>query len=901
MSLTAGSRLGPYEIVAPIGVGGMGEVYKAKDTRLDRTVAIKVISSLVAAAPELRERFEREARAVSQLNHPHICTLHDVGQEQGNEYLVLEFLDGESLAERLEKGALPLDQATRIAIQICDALDKAHRAGIIHRDLKPGNVFLVRGATASAPPTAKLLDFGLAKSTPLASGGAPAVNLTSPPTVTTPLTTRGTILGTFQYMAPEQLEGEEADARTDIWAFGCVLYEMLTGKKAFAGRTHASLISSIMSAQPSPIAEVVPQAPPVLDHVVKTCLAKDPAERFQTAHDLLLQLRWIAGGSGTGQPAPSAAARSTRGGVPAFLVAGGLTAVAIASAAATWFLTRPSPPAPLTAVRASLDVPSNSGYGLFATNNMALSPDGRYLAYVAFGEQTSWFMVRKLEEFGPGTQFTGITDGVMPFFSPDGAWVGFAAGGKLQKIPVGGGAAVRICDLIAPMGAVWAPDDTIVFSDPQKGVLMRVASSGGQPTPVTTLEKGEVAHRWPDLLPDGSVLFAANLAGTNWSDSRIVVQPVGRGARRTLPEAGTSPRYLTSGHIAFVRAGSLYVAPFDAKSLTLTGPARQVADSIAGNESDGRAHYTVARNGTLVYAVAPLATAVRTLVWVSRDGKVTPSGFEPRAYDHPRLSPDGRRIALTIRGQNPDVWVADLERKTLTRFTFDPGEDESGVWTPDGQRLTYASSRGTNGRVTFWKAADGSGTEEQLFQSSSHHHLAGWTPDRRTLVSEETDGTFGLYTGTMGEKTVKPFLQTQFTEVGAQLSPNGQWIAYSSNESGATQVFVQAFPGPGSRQQISVDGGTEPKWARSGSELFYRIGDRMMAVPIEYTPALRVGAARVLFTGEFARVGWGQANYDVSADGSRFLMIQGEQQDMPTALRLVVNWFDDVRRVAPRK
>lgn len=348
-----------------------------------------------------------------------------------------------------------------------------------------------------------------------------------------------------------------------------------------------------------------------------------------------------------------------------------------------------------------------------------------------------------------------------------------------------------------------------------------------------------------------------------------------------------------------VRAGSLYVAPFDARTRTTTGPAQQFADSIAGNESDGRAQYTVA-SGTLVYAVAPVATAARTLVWVSRAGKVEPAGFEQRAYDHPSISPDGRRIALTIRGPNPDVWIADVERKTLTRFTFDPGEDESGVWTPDSQRVTYASSRGTSGRLTFWKAADGSGTEEEIFRSSSHHHLAGWTPDGRTLVSEEVDGTFGLYRGTIGEKAVKPFLQTQFTESAAQLSTNGQWIAYSSNESGATQVFVQSFPGPGGRQQISVDGGTEPKWARNGRELFYRIGDRMMAVPIDYTPTLRPGTARMLFKGEFARLGWGQANYDVSADG-RFLMIQGEQQDLPSHLRLVVNWFDEVRRIAPRK
>ena len=898
MTLSTGARLGPYEILSAIGAGGMGEIYKAKDTRLDRVVAVKVISSLVAGAPELRERFEREARAVSQLNHPHICTLHDVGHEQGTAYLVLEFLDGESLADRLQQGPLRLDQATRIAIQICDALDKAHRAGIIHRDLKPGNVFLVRGATASAPPTAKLLDFGLAKSAPVAPGSSVGINLTSPPTATTPLTAHGTILGTFQYMAPEQLEGEEADARTDIWAFGCVLYEMLTGKAAFSGRTHASLISSIMSAQPSPVAELVPQAPPLIDHVIRTCTAKDPAERFQTAHDLLLQLRWIAGGSGASQPELAPAVRSARGGLPVAVFAGGIAAAAIAGAAATYFLTRPAASHPLSAVRATIDLPPATGYALFATNNLSLSPDGKRVVYLAYGQQASTFMRRDLEQFGPGVPMPGTADAIMPFFSRDGAWLGFVASGKLQKIPAGGGAATHICDMLAPYGAAWAPDDTIVFADAAKGILMRVPSSGGEPKPISSLEKGERAHRWPDVLPDGSVLYAAN-SGTNWSDSRIVVQPADGGARRTVLEAASTPRYLASGHLAIVRAGTLYLAPFDVRTLTATGPPRQVADSVAFNESDGRAHYAVAGNGTLVYAVAPDVAIDRTLVWVSRDGKIEPVGLEQRAYDHPRISPDGRQLAVTIRGQNPDVWVADLERKTLTRFTFEPGEDESGVWTPDGRRITYAASRGSTGRMTFWKAADSSGVEEQLFVSPSHHHLGGWTPDGRTLISEETDGTFGLYTGTVGEKQTKPYLQTPFNEVAAQLSPNGEWIAYSSNESGATQVFVQAFPGPGSRQQISVGGGTEPKWARSGRELFYRAGDRVMAVPIEFTPTLSPGAARMLFKGDFTRVGWGQANYDISPDGSRFLMIQGVEQDLPTQLRLVLNWFDGLRGSAP--
>jgi eukaryotic-like serine/threonine-protein kinase len=899
MPLTSGSRLGPYEIVSPIGAGGMGEVYKAKDTRLDRTVALKVISPLVAGAPELRERFEREARAVSQLNHPHICTLHDVGMEQGTEYLVLEYLDGESLAGRLSRGALPLEQATTVAIQICDALDKAHRAGIVHRDLKPGNVFLVRGATASAPPVAKLLDFGLAKS---ASGGVAAtsggLNLTSAPTVSTPLTAQGTILGTFQYMAPEQLEGDEADARTDIWAFGCVLYEMLTGKEAFAGRTHAGLISSIMSAQPTPVAEAVPQAPPVLDHVVRTCLAKDPAERFQTAHDLLLQLRWIAVGSAVGQPAVAVSTR--RRARPRIALAAALAGVAAASALATWLLTRPAPRAPLPATRALVDLPPKMGVGVFGTSNLALSPDGSRLVFVGASEGGVNLYVRDLERFEPASVLSGTADAIMPFFSADGASLGFFAGGKLKRMSLAGGAPSVICDMAAPMGAVWAPDDTIVFSDLGKAVLMRVPAAGGVPTAVTALENGETAHRWPTVLPDGSIVFSANRSA-NWSDSQLVVQPAGGGARRTILEGGTSPRYVHSGHLTFVRNGELLVVAFDARALRIVGQPRQIGQSISMNEFDGRAQVAIAASGTIAYVVSPPGSVARSLVWVSRDGTTQPLPVEPRAYEHPRISPDGRRVALAVREDNTDVWVIDVDRKTLSRFTFDPGEDESPVWTPDGKRLTYAGSRTGKPRVTFWKAADSSGVEEALFVSKTHQHISGWTPDGKTLISEEIDGTFGLYVGSLGDQNVKPYLQTAFIEVGAQLSPDGKWIAYTSNESGPPQVFVQAFPGPGSRIQISTAGGSEPRWAPSGRELFYRNGDRMMAVPIDYTPTLRPGAPAALFEGQYTRIGWGSANYDVTPDGRRFLMVKGEDQALPTQIRLVVNPVDELRRLAPHK
>jgi len=893
MSLTPGTRLGPYEIQASIGAGGMGEVYKARDTRLDRTVAIKVISPLVAGSPELRDRFEREARTVSQLNHPNICTLHDVGHDSATDYLVLEYLDGESLADRLSKGPLAFDQALAIAMQICDALDKAHRAGIVHRDLKPGNVFLVRGATASAPPVAKLLDFGLAKmSTAVGPGGSGTINLTSPPTVTTPLTTQGTILGTFQYMAPEQLEGDEADARTDIWAFGCVLYEMLTGKKAFAGRTHASLISSIMGAQPVALAEAVPQAPPALDHVVRTCLAKDPAERFQTAHDLLLQLRWIATGGAQAAAAGGGTAAPRLNRVTAAAVVAGIAAV---SAAATWALTRPVPAPPSPPLRATIDVSAGGGVVPFAPA-LALSPDGSRIVYAGAGRESVNLMMRPLDRFGPPSIMPGTKDGFMPFFSPDGAWLAFFADGRIRKMSASGGAALPIATAV-PFGAVWTPSG-IVFTDNLSGPLKRVSVEGGEPVAVTSLASGETSHRWPDVLPDGSIVFAANV-GSSWDDARIVVQPADGQPRREIAPAGTAPKYVRSGHIAFARSGVLYAVPFDVKSLEVTGPAREVQDPVSSFGSDGRAYYAVTATGSLIYLEAKPESSARALVWVDRNGKVEPTGIEGRAFEHPRISPDGTRIALTIRDANSDIWTIDIARRALTRVTFEAGEDESPVWTPDGRYVTYAATRSAQPRATYRKPADNSGAEERLFVTKTHQHLSGWTPDGKILISEEADPTFGLYVGTLGDKIVKSYLQTQFAEAAAQVSPDGTWILYSSNESGRTEVYAQAFPGPGGRVSVSVDGGGEPRWAPNGREIFYRQGDRMMAVPVEYTPALKAGQPKVLFEGRFTRIGWATANYDLSPDGKRFLMIKGEDTAPPTQIHLVVNWADELRRLVP--
>jgi eukaryotic-like serine/threonine-protein kinase len=908
MTLTTGTRIGPYEILESIGAGGMGEVYRARDTRLQRDVAIKVMGTLMAGTPESRERFEREARAISQLNHPNICTLHDVGHQDGLSYLVLEYLEGETLAARIQRGAMPPAEALPIAIAICEALDKAHRQGIVHRDLKPGNVMLMRqGAKATAQTSraashVKLLDFGLAKiaaanAAPGPGGATPAgtaLGLSMPVTQTTPLTLQGTILGTFQYMAPEMLEGAEADARADIWAFGCVLYEMLTGRKTFDGRTQASLISAILATEPAPIATLQPLTPPALEHTVKTCLEKDPDERYQSAHDLLLQLKWIgAAGSQAGVPAPVAARRRLHS--HGRMAAAVLSAI-ILTAAGVWSFAVPRSVPPMV-LRAAVTLPAGVEFNIYTSGNLAISPDGSRIVYSGLTAETPMLFLRAAGSTA-STPMPGTQGAVNPFFSPDGAWVAFNAAGKLQKVAVAGGAPVDITSGATSFGGAWLADNTIVFASVGGQGLMRVSAGGGTAEPFTTFESGETAHRWPALLPDGSVIYSAGTGGV-WSNARIIVQPADGGPRKALTVAGTGARYVASGHLVFAQTGRMFAVPFDLASHTVTGDAQPVIESVMMNESDGRTAFAVSSTGLAASVATVEGLDRRRLVWVSLDGKVTPVPVPERAYEHPRISPDGRKVALTIRESDPDVWVIDLARYTLTRLTTEAGEDESPVWTPDSRRVTFASSR-EGGRVTAWKAADGSTPEEMLFASPRHQHLGGWTPDGQKLLSEEGVSTgYDLFVGDMTSKKTEPFLVSRFSKTGAQLSPDGRWVAYGSNESGRTEIYVHAFAGQGGRLQVSTEGGIEPRWAPDGRALYFRDGDRMMAVPLETGAALNPGTPRVLFEGSYTRMGWPQANYDVAPNGKAFLMVRGDAQRLPTSINVIANWFEELRAIRP--
>ena len=881
--IDAGKRLGPYEILSPIGAGGMGEVYKAKDTRLERTVAIKVLPSHMSSSEEVRQRFEREAKTISQLSHPHICALYDVGNQDGVEYLVMELLEGETLADRISRGPLPAEQVLRYGIEMADALDKAHRQGIVHRDLKPGNVMLTKSGV-------KLLDFGLAK---IVEPVSPQSGLTSLPTMAHAqnLTQEGTILGTFQYMAPEQLEGKEADGRTDIFAFGAVLYEMATGRKAFSGTSQASLISAIMKEEPAPIATLQPMTPPALDRVVRTCLAKDPEERWQSAHDIKSELAWIAqAGSQAGVAAPVVAYRRRRDRL-GWGVAGA-AAGAILAAAATWGVLASRPAASRPVTRVALPIPAGD---TFVTDNyltLAISPDGRRVVYVGRRADKRHLFLRALDA-AEAAPIAGTEGAYSPFFSPDGQWLGFWGDGKIKKVSLSGGAPVTVCDCGLSdrmLGATWGADDTIVFTQRWAGGLFRVSAAGGAPQPVTkvTMKDQDRGHLWPDLLPDGkSVLFTV-FTGGSLEDYAIAVAPLATGEPRVLIKGGTFGRYTASGHILYARGATLFAVPFDAKRLEVTGAPFPVAEGVFQN-TNGGAGYAVSKNGTLLYAGGGVLLPERSLVWVDRQGAVTPVAAIKRPFSDPSLSPDGKRVAVTVEAQTYDVWVLDVDRDTLTRLTFGK-DDGNAVWSPDGKRVAYQSSQAGSYNI-YIRPSDGSGSEERLTSDQDASAPLAFSADGKLLVFQKTRaGVPEIWVHSFEKgSSPRPMLQGPFRHEAGVLSPDGRWLAYQSNESGKTEVYVTAFPGPGGKWQISTDGGRNALWSPDGGEIFYRKDKKVMRVAVTASPSFSASRAELLFEGDYE--GW-----DIARDGKRFLMVKDETaESAPKHLNLFLDWFEDLK------
>jgi serine/threonine-protein kinase len=883
MPLAPGSRLGPYEILSPLGAGGMGEVYKARDTRLDRTVALKVLPQARASSPEVRQRFEREAKTISQLSHPHICAIYDVGRDGETDFLVIEYLEGETLAERLAKGPLALEQALRFAIEIADALDRAHRQGIVHRDLKPGNIMLTRSGV-------KLLDFGLAKvMTPVAS---PAGGLTALPTQMD-LTQEGVLVGTVQYMAPEQFDGKEADARTDIFAFGAVLHEMTTGQRPFKGATQAALISAILRDEPQPISQVQPTSPPALDRVVETCLAKDPEERWQSAHDLVRELKWIAGGGRHPRPSEAPATRGWTARVAGPI--GGLAAGVLATGLVLWPLLRPPIGGEANAPTwLSMVLPAEASLSTYGSQRLAFSPDGTRIVYALSSQGTTRLYVRPLDRLD--ASLVPETEGAdSAFFSPDSRWLGYFKETRILKVPVDGGVPQAICDASEVRGASWGPDGTIVFSSGTSG-LRRVPATGGTSEVLlpTQAERGESAMYWPVILPDGDTILFTSYTGV----AHVSAVSLKTRQRRDLVE-GREPQYAPSGHLLFARAGALFAAPFDPGRLELTGPAFSVVDGLMVLSPFSTSNFVLSGQGTLAYA--PGTPPRYTLVFVDRHGAVTPVSSEARGWEEPRMSPDGRRVAVAIREGDPDIWILDLVRGSLARLTFETGEDETPLWSPDGLRVTYNASRAGRPVAVFRRSADGTGNEERLFENEAHVHTGSWSPDGRILAySQYGPSTSGdIEVLVPGEKEPRrPWLQTPFNERAPRFSPDGRFLAYVSNESGRDEVYVQPFPGPGGKWQISIAGGSEPVWSGAGGEIFYRTGNRMMAVHVVTGPTFVAETPRVLFEGSYVPTRRGEPAYDVTPDGQRFLMVRPDERSVPNHINVVLNLPEELKRHA---
>ena len=877
----------------------MGEVYTARDTRLDRTVAIKVLPEHVASDPDLKQRFEREAKTVAALSHPHICPVFDVGSQDGIDFLVMEYLEGETLAQRLEKGALPLDQALEIAIEIADALDKAHRQGIVHRDLKPGNIMLTKSG-------AKLLDFGLAKLRQPGTVGAEGLSAAA--TRSEPLTGKGTLLGTVQYMAPEQLEGKEADARTDIFAFGALVYEMVTGQRAFAGDSRASLIHAIIGVDPPAMSTLQSMSSPALDQIVRTCQAKDPENRWHSAGDVVRQLKWIVqSGSQPSKPVATAPQPQKRQGAMPMLGAALIGGVIIGLA--VWGLTRPGPAPPRPLTRFVVTTPPDEPLRMSGElPEVAISPDGLRIVYGSGAGGSRQLYLREVTLFG-ATPLRGTEGGSGPFFSPDGEWIGFSTDYLLKRVSILGGPAATICDLGgAPAGMSWGPDDTIVYATAGSQGLLRVPAVGGEPERLTTVEpeQDETDHLWPEVLPNGQAVLFTAWSGSPES-SRLAIVSLETGAVSYLP-VGSDPSYSPTGHIVYSVGGALWAVGFDVHRLEVTSNPVPVLENV-NTKALGAANFSMSGDGSLVYVAAGgTGGGSRTLVWVDRDGREEPLGYPPDSYTSPRLSPDGTRVAVdVIEPENSDVWTYDLTRPTRTRLTTDPAIDQRPLWTPDGQRVVFQSNR--DSQSLFWKLADGTGEAERLMtarEGATFVFPAAWSADGKTLVYQELVQNNRIDIGLLsmdGERPSEMLLATEFLETAPAVSPDGGWIAYASDESGAYEVYVQQFPHLSERVTVSTDGGHQPVWSPDGRELFYRGPLGMMVVPVETDPTFRPGAPEVLFEGQYYSF-LSTRTYDVAPDG-RFLMIKeaavttDDTSVTAGQIVLVQNWTDELQRLVP--
>ncbi len=864
MAITNGSRLGPYEMISLIGAGGMGEVYKARDTRLDRSVAIKVLPPAFADNAQLKLRFEREAKTISQLTHPHICTLYDVGNDHGVEFLVMELLDGETLADRIARGPLPMRDVLRYGREIAAALDRAHRAGVVHRDLKPGNVMITKSG-------AKLLDFGLAKGCTIEITADGATQQKS-------LTQEGTILGTFQYMAPEQLEGTEADARTDIFALGALLYEMATGRRAFDGKTKTSLIASIVGGEPKPIREIQPLTPPAFEHVVAKCLAKDSDHRWQSASDVASELEWIGTSSSQAQSIGDVARRKGRN---RWMLIALVVLALIAAGAASMFLLR-RPAAAETPLLMSITMPKHDAFDLFGQS--AMSPDGSAIVFVARAGDASGIAsfslwIRPVDRAEP-RQLPGTQGASEPFFSPDGRSVGFFAQGKLKRIAIAGGPPQTICDAPLAYGAAWSRDGVILFCG-QDGPLFRVDANGGTPRPVTRLSPGEEAHRWPVFLPDGDhFVFLGDAPRTE--NHHIKVGTLRDGSSRDLVQAITNVAYVEPGYLLFVRSGALMAQSFDPKTLALSGEPRVLAEQLVENDGNHHFEFSASQNGRLVYRSG---SPDSQLIWVDRSGhELAAAGDAKRLGFELRLSPDQQRIATDRNdsdGRPEDIWILDPARNVTTRFTFDPAGEYAPAWSPDGSAIAFASMRAGLGNLFVADVANPANVRRLTNFPKDQVSPDSWSRDGKMIVAERLAGAnTDLWLFPVDGSEGKPYLTTPFAERSADVSPDGAYIVYMSNESGRDEVYVERFPSHAERRQLSSSGGDLPRWRSDGREIFYVSHSELLS--LDMTSKTATPKKLFLLPGN---------TYDVARDGQRFIVDRPLDDNYSSPLTFVSNWM----------
>jgi eukaryotic-like serine/threonine-protein kinase len=882
MALASGTKLGPYEIQTQLGAGGMGEVYRARDVRLDRTVAIKVLASHLSSSPELKQRMEREARAISSLNHPNICQLYDIGSQDGTDYLVMEFLEGETLAERLSKGALPLNEILKIGIAVAEALAVAHRQGIVHRDLKPGNIMLTKGG-------AKLMDLGLAKSatagTPAGISSAPllsAARTMSQASPVSPLTTAGTMLGTIQYMSPEQIEGKEADARSDLFALGGVLYEMVTGARPFEGKSQISVASAILEKEPEAISAVQPLTPPAFEHVVTTCLSKNPEDRYQTAHDIVLQLKWIAK-NGPAAVRPAEKEGSYRE-LLAWLIAGGLALLLIAFV----LLWRGSKGAEqMTYFSAPLP---------FAARAVAVSPNGHTVVMVGHQESERNNVLWIYEPGSQDATSLGNTEGAsFPFWSPDGQSLGFFADGKLKKLNLGGGPVQTLCEAPTGRGGTWNKDGVILFTPSGTlGVgLYKISASGGTPTQVTVPDKSlnEDSNRWPVFLPDGiHYLYSAiNLSGRRDLYS-IYLGSLNSNEKKLVVRAKGNAAYAAPGYLFFYRDQTLFAQHFDIKKFELTGEPVPLLTDVQFFPRISEAVFAATGTGLLV-AQRNADSGASQVLWFDRKGQQIGVALSPGIYGNVMLAPNGKAVASDTTdpaSQNTDIWTYDLEARSAKRLTFDPALDSLAIWSPDQSRVVFASNRELKFDL-YLKDANGGQEEKLVSQDGPDRFPTDWSRDGKYVLYGRGPDLWFL---TFPELRATQFLKASSTSKSARFSPDGKWVAYSSNESGRWEIYVTSFPEGHGKWQVSNTGGDQARWRSDGKELFYLSDDsKIMAVPVKTGSNFDAGAPAALF----------QANpremfatselfsYDVSSDGQRFL-INTQLKTALTPMSVVLNW-----------